>query len=123
MSSELEFLSHQVAKGRVSRRDFLGRAAAIGVTATGANALLASAALAAGPVKGGTMKLGLQGGATTDSQDPARNSSSVPFEVIRSWGEELTRVNGAGKLTPLLATEWGATTDAKQWTLKIRKRG
>ena len=38
MSNELEFLSHRVAAGKLSRRDFLGRAAALGVTATFANA-------------------------------------------------------------------------------------
>ena len=53
MSNELEFLSRYVAKGKLSRRDFLGRAAALGVTATFANSLLSSAARAEGPVKGG----------------------------------------------------------------------
>ncbi|RUU19441.1 twin-arginine translocation signal domain-containing protein, partial [Mesorhizobium sp. M6A.T.Ca.TU.002.02.2.1] len=52
MSNELEFLSRRVASGKLSRRDFLGRAAALGVTATFANSLLSSAARAAGPVKG-----------------------------------------------------------------------
>ena len=47
MSNELEFLSRYVAKGKLSRRDFLGRAAALGVTATFANSLLSSAARAA----------------------------------------------------------------------------
>jgi secreted PhoX family phosphatase len=42
MSNELEFLSRRVAAGRMSRRDFLGRAAALGVTATFANTLLTS---------------------------------------------------------------------------------
>ena len=54
MSNELEILSRYVAKGRLSRRDFLGRAAALGVSATFANSLLSSAVRAAGPVKGGT---------------------------------------------------------------------
>ncbi len=62
MSNELEFLSHRVAAGKLSRRDFLGRAAALGVTATFANSLLAGAAKAAGPVKGGLLKAGVVGG-------------------------------------------------------------
>ncbi len=37
MSNELEYLSRRVASGKLSRRDFLGRAAALGVTATFAN--------------------------------------------------------------------------------------
>ena len=54
MSNELEFLSRASPSGKLSRRDFLGRAAALGVTATFANSLLSSAARAEGPVKGGT---------------------------------------------------------------------
>ena len=74
MSQELEYLSQQVAHGRSSRREFLGRAAALGVSAAAANALLSSAAHAAGPRRGGTMKVGMQGGAATDSERTARES-------------------------------------------------
>ncbi|TGT26450.1 twin-arginine translocation signal domain-containing protein, partial [Mesorhizobium sp. M4B.F.Ca.ET.169.01.1.1] len=66
MSNELDYLSRRVAAGKLSRRDFLGRAAALGVTATFANSLLSSAVRAAGPVKGGTLKAGMVGGASTD---------------------------------------------------------
>jgi len=65
MTNELDYLSRRVAAGKLSRRDFLGRAAALGVTATMANSLLSNAARAAGPVKGGTLKAGLQGGEST----------------------------------------------------------
>jgi peptide/nickel transport system substrate-binding protein len=59
MSRELEFLSRKVAHGKLSRRDFLGRASALGVSAAFANTLLSSAAQAAGPMKGGTIKVGI----------------------------------------------------------------
>ncbi|TIW00201.1 MAG: twin-arginine translocation signal domain-containing protein, partial [Mesorhizobium sp.] len=52
MSNELDYLSRRVAAGKLSRRDFLGRAAALGISAPFANSLLSSAARAAGPVKG-----------------------------------------------------------------------
>src|SRR5882757_1127137 len=67
MSGELEFLSRLVVGGGLTRRDFLGRAAALGVTAISANALIASAARAQAAVKGGALKAGLVGGAATDS--------------------------------------------------------
>lgn len=121
MSQELNYLSQQVALGRSSRRDFMGRAAALGVTATAANTLLSTAAQAAGPVRGGTLKIGLQGGAATDSLDPATYASSVGFCIGRSFGEELVRVNAKGGLDPYMATEWGSSPDAKVWTFKIRK--
>jgi len=121
MSQELEYLSQQVALGRSSRRDFLGRAAALGLTAGAANALLASAAHAAGPRRGGTLKIGLQGGAATDSLDPALAANQLTFHVGRMWGEELVKLSVTGQLRPYLATEWRSSPDAKAWVFKIRK--
>src|SRR5690606_22300750 len=89
MSNELEFLSRYVAKGKLSRRDFLGRAAALGVSATFANNLLASAARAEGPIKGGHLKAGLQGGESSNVLDPALNLSQVNFNFGKCWGELL----------------------------------
>ena len=71
MSNELDHLSRLVVSGRLSRRDFLGRAAALGITALGANTLLAGAATAQAPAKGGILRAGMVGGAATDSLDPA----------------------------------------------------
>ncbi|MGB3389646.1 MAG: ABC transporter substrate-binding protein [Pseudaminobacter sp.] len=121
MSNELEFLSHRVVVGKLSRRDFLGRAAALGVSATFANSLLGSAAQAAGPQKGGTLKAGMQGGESTNSLDPASWQSQVPYKFGRQWGEQLVQLSADGEVQPALAEEWGASDDAKVWTFKIRK--
>src|SRR5690606_36337674 len=98
MSNELEFLSQRVAKGRLTRRDFLGRAAALGVTATVANSMLASAARAEGPVKGGMLKAGLQGGESSYVLDPALNLSQVNFNFGKCWGELLVELAPDGSL-------------------------
>jgi peptide/nickel transport system substrate-binding protein len=121
MSDELDFLSHRVVLGKMNRRDFLGRAAAIGVSATFANSLLSSAALAQGPQKGGTLKAGMQGGESTNSLDPASWQSQVPYKFGRQWGEQLVQMSPEGEVKPALAEEWGASDDAKVWTFKIRK--
>lgn len=121
MSQELELMSQEVARGKGSRREFLGRAAALGISATVANALLNSAAQAAGPRKGGTLKIGLQGGAATDSLDPALAANQVTYHVGRMWGEELVSSTRTGGLAPKLATEWRSSPDAKAWVFKIRK--
>jgi peptide/nickel transport system substrate-binding protein len=121
MSKELDFLSSRVVAGKLSRRDFLGRAAALGVTATFANSLLSSAAKAQAPVKGGVLKAGMQGGAATDSLDPATWSSQVPYFFGRQWGEQLVQIQADGTLQPALAEEWSASDDAMVWTFKIRK--
>jgi peptide/nickel transport system substrate-binding protein len=120
MSNELEFLSRYVVVGKMSRRDFLGRAAALGVTSTFANTLLSGAARAAGPIKGGILKAGMQGGESTNSLDPASFLSQVPFNFGKLWGEYLVRLNRDGSLENLIAEEIGASDDAKTWTMKIR---
>lgn len=121
MSKELEFLTRHVAMGRLSRRDFLGRAAALGVTAPFANMLLSGAAMAQSPVKGGILKAGLQGGEATNSLDPATFLSQVPFSFGKCWGDYLVRLNRDGSLENKLAEEIGASDDAKTWTMKIRQ--
>ncbi|MBN9065984.1 MAG: ABC transporter substrate-binding protein [Rhizobiales bacterium] len=121
MSSELEYLSHRVAAGRLTRRDFLGRAAALGVTATVANSMLASAVMAAEPVKGGTLKAGLQGGESTNVLDPALNLSQVNFSFGKCWGELLVELKPDGGLEQRIAESIESAPDAKTWTMKIRK--
>ncbi len=121
MSNELEYLSHRVAAGKLSRRDFLGRAAALGVGATVANSLLGSAAMAAGPVKGGLLKAGLQGGESTNSLDPATFLSQVPFSFGKCWGELLFELSPDGGIENQIAESVGSSDDAKVWTMKIRK--
>jgi peptide/nickel transport system substrate-binding protein len=120
MSSELEFLSRYVARGKLSRRDFLGRAAALGVSATFANGLLSSAARAEGPVKGGTLKAGLVGGESTNVLDPALAMTQVPFAFGKMWGEMIVELGVDGGLEYRIAEEIGSSPDAKTWTLKIR---
>ncbi|ESY29620.1 ABC transporter substrate-binding protein [Mesorhizobium sp. C386A] len=121
MTDELGFLSERVAKGKLSRREFLGRAAALGVSAAFANNLLATAAMAEGPVKGGLLRAGMQGGASTDNLDPATITNEVTFTFSRQWGEQLVQLDANRELQPALSEEWGASKDAKIWTFKIRK--
>jgi peptide/nickel transport system substrate-binding protein len=120
MTNELDYLSRRVAAGKLSRRDFLGRAAALGVAAPFANSLLSSAARAAGPVKGGILKAGLVGGESTNSLDPALMMTQVPFAFAKCWGEMIVELSPEGKLENRIAEEIGSSKDAKVWTLKIR---
>lgn len=118
---ELDYLSGLVAKGRMSRRDFLGRSAAFGLGAIAAGSLLSTAARAEGPVRGGTIKVGMEGGASTDSLDPSLASNPVTIILSHIWGETLVWLAADGSPVPVLAEEWKASADAKTWTFKIRK--
>lgn len=121
MSKELEYLSRKVTKGLMSRREFMGRAAALGVTAAVASTMLANAARAAGPVAGGTYRMGVQGGESTNSQDPASWASDVPIAGGGCWGETLAEVTPDGGLKGLIAESWEGSADAKTWRFKIRQ--
>jgi peptide/nickel transport system substrate-binding protein len=121
VTKELEYLSRLVAGGRLSRREFLGRAAVLGLSMTAANALLGTAARAEGPVKGGVLRAGLVGGAATDSLDPATWASQVPYTLGRCWGEQLLEISPTGEIEYRLAESFEASSDAKTWTFRIRK--
>jgi len=118
---ELSYLSGLVAKGRMSRRDFLGRSAALGVGMVTGGSLLSTAVRAEGPVRGGTIKVGMQGGASTDSLDPGLATNQVTAMVTHLWGETLVWLAPDGSPIPVLAEGWNASSDARTWTFKIRK--
>jgi len=121
MSKELKDLSLRVVRGQMNRRDFMGRAAALGVAAPLASQLLASTAQAA-PVRGGHFVSGLSGGASTDTLDPALSASVVMQNVNFVWGECLVLPDPVdGTAQPWLAESWEASKDAKKWVFKIRK--
>ena len=121
MSDELSYLAARAARGLLNRRAFLGRAAALGVTATMANTLLASAVRAAGPKAGGTLTMGLGGGESTNSLDPGLDASQFPFMYMSTMGNMLTTVDPKGNLEASLAESWDSSPDAITWTFKIRK--
>jgi len=120
MWKELENLDRQASVGSLDRRTFLSRAAALGIAMPFASSLLLSAARASEPVKGGVLRVGLGGGQSTDSLDPALAASEVPNTILSIVGERLLEVAADGGITHRLAEEYGSSPDAKVWTFKIR---
>lgn len=120
MSNELKLLSTKVTAGAMTRREFMSKAAALGVTAAVASTMLADAAYAATPVKGGTFRMGLQGGESTNSQDPATWASDVPQAGGYIWGETMV-FEGPNGLLPGIAESWEGSADAKTWRFKLRQ--
>jgi len=98
MNDQLNYFARRAALGLMNRREFVGRAMALGATAAAANTMLASAVRAAGPQTGGTIRIGAQGGATTDSLDPAPAANFVATQVNLLWGEPLVSLNDEGGL-------------------------
>jgi len=121
MTDQLDQMITAVRKGRMTRREFVGRTTAMGVSAAIASALFTKAAVAQEPKKGGMMRLGMQGGESTNSLDPALAASEVPFQVNMTWGEMLVDVKPDGTLDMRVAEEVSASADATEWKFKIRQ--
>ncbi len=121
MSDQLRYLAQLAARGSMNRRGFLGRAGALGVTAATANLAFANAVRAQGAVKGGTIRVGIQGGATTDSLDPALAANSTAAQVLRLWSEPLVELTADGGLDARLAESFSSNEDGSVWSFKIRK--
>ena len=56
---QLHHYAKLLQEGKIGRREFMGRAVALGATATLATSLAGRAALAATPKKGGTLRVGI----------------------------------------------------------------
>lgn len=115
-------LLNQANRAGMGRREFLGRAMASGLTLAAASTLYATSARAQEPKRGGHLKLGIGGGATTDSLDPAAYSGSFNFLLGHSWGDTLIETHPqTGEALPNLAEAWEPSPDAKVWRFKIRQ--
>ena len=114
-------LQSSFENGRISRRNFISGALALGFSMTAASALV-NKAEAATPKKGGRLRTALTGGATSDVMDPGQILDlymiSVQFGQLRNG---LSEVAAEGNLIPELAESWEASSDAKTWTFKIRE--
>ena len=69
--TEVVRLQRLLERGRISRREFIAKASALGATAALSTSILGGPALAATPKKGGTLRIGIGHGSTTDTLDPA----------------------------------------------------
>ena len=119
--TDIKSLKQLLGDGKLSRRDFLAQAAAMGMTAAAATALLGTTARAATPKQGGTLRIGLGHGSTTDSFDPATFENGFSQFTGFGFRGHLTEIDTDGKLIPDVAEGWEASDDAKAWRFKLRK--
>ena len=119
--SEHDRIAHLLEDGRISRREFMARAAALGAGAT-VPALLSEAAGAEEPKKGGRLRMGVTDAFTSDSLDPAL--SVTIMQALMTHGQlmnNLVEIDHEGNTIPELAESWESTPDASQWTFDLRK--
>ena len=99
----------------IDRRTLLKGAAAAAFTSSSLSRAYAA------PKKGGNLRIGMAGGNTTDSLDPATYIDSGMFLVGNTSKDSLVQVNSKNEVVPALAEKWESTTDAKRWVFTLRK--
>jgi peptide/nickel transport system substrate-binding protein len=124
-----EHVIDEFVAGRLSRRDFIRRGSAMGLSMTLIGGILAacgssgtstsgSSSAPAGKA-GGTIKAGIIVPAA--AINPITIADQGGLELIGNVGEFLVFTDHAGVYHPWLATSWKANADSSVWTFKIRQ--
>ena len=120
--SELDRLTDLARAGALSRREFLDRAATLGVGAVATSSLLARTAFAQEtPQQGGDLVLGIDGAGASDSLDPQTYTATYMQTVGYQWGNCLTELDANNEVIPELAESWEPNEEATAWVFKLRK--
>lgn len=104
----------------VSRRTFIQGAAVLGTGAALAPGLLRPAR-AETPSRGGTLRMAVGGGSSTNSLDPTTYDDFVMNDIAFQYANRLTQTDANGVVVPDLAVSWEATPDARVWRFTLRR--
>jgi len=116
-----EMYAREYRTGLMNRREFLGRATALGVSATAAYGLIglnARAQALATPQMGGTLRIQMD---CRELQDPRTYDWSEKANETRGIIEYLVEVQRDGTLRPMLLESWSANENATEYTLHVRR--
>ena len=113
--------AEEVRAGQLSRREFLVRSTALGVSAAAAYGLLgldAPALAQDAPAQGGTLRMNME---TKALKDPRTWDWSELANFGRGWLEYMVEYNNDGSLRGMLIESWTVNDTATEFTLNVRQ--
>ena len=116
-----EMYAEEFKAGKLSRREFLTRATALGVTTAGAYAMIglpAPAKAAAHAPRGGTLRMQMEVRAL---KDPRTYDWTQIATFTAGWLEYLVEYNSDGSFRGMLVESWEANADATEYVLSVRQ--
>src|SRR5919108_2312542 len=119
--NQWEELQQAVSNGRVSRREFMRRAAALGIATSLASGALAKAGFAQTPAKGGNLRVGIAGGSTTDNMDITTYTDTTMINISTSVFDGLVEVDDKNQIQPELFETLEPSDNAQEWVCNVRK--
>lgn len=117
-NKKLEYLT---VKDKISRREFMVRTAAWGVATAASSTIFSNFALASVPKKGGRLRMGLYGGSSGDTLDPATIADVFLRTINWQIRNCLVEIDYKGNPVPELAESWEPSSDASRWSFILRK--
>ena len=116
-----EMYAKELKAGKLSRREFLARTTALGVTTAAAYTLggIRRPAVAGGHIQqGGTLRYLME---IRGLKDPRTFDWTQIATTTAGHLEYLVEYNNDGSFNPMLLESWSANADATQYTLNVRK--